>query len=26
VAITYATMTFIVLANGLREFLDVGHR
>ena len=26
VAITYATMTFIVLANGLREFLDVSHR
>lgn len=26
VAITYATMTFIVLANGLREYLDVGHR
>jgi peptide/nickel transport system permease protein len=25
-AITYATMTFIVLANGLREFLDVGNR
>ncbi len=26
VAIVYATLTFIVLANGLREFLDVGGR